>query len=338
MNKTEVKKHPAPANRHPAPVKKASAPVKKKSRGASLDARKARSGWLFLLPFVIGLALIYVPIIYDSIKFSFGAVKTLPGGGFAYKFVGFANYNEALTVDAYFVQTLTSGIKELLFDIPAIVIFSLFMAVLLNQKMLGRAAFRAIFFIPVILCTGLIDQIDSSNALTQYMSDNTSGIDSGAGTDTVNAVVSMTDIQWMFESMKVGTELTQYVVNIMNNIYDIINRSGVQMLIFLAGLQSISPAIYESCNIDGASAWEAFWKITIPMVSPMILVNAIYTVIDALTSATNPVMDYISGIYVGNGGRELSSAMAWMYFLIVIGIIGIVSALLSAFIFYQRRD
>ena len=110
------------------------------------------------------------------------------------------------------------------------------------------------------------------------------------------------------------------------------------MLIFLAGLQSVSPAIYESCDIDGASAWETFWKVTIPMVSPMILVNAIYTVIDALTSADNSVMSFISGVYNGAGGQELSSAMSWMYFLIVLALIGVVAAVLSAFIFYQRRD
>ena len=331
MNNAVAEKKKAPVNtvRRAAP--------KKKRRGASLEQRKARSGWLFVLPFVIGLVIIYFPVIVKSMQYSFGSIKVLQGGGFRLTYVGWSNYQTAFgSVD--FIRTLTTGIKELALDIPAIVIFSLFMAVLLNQKMLGRAVFRAIFFVPVILCTGLIDQIDSSNKLTEYMSSNTSSIDTGAGDDTVAQVVSMADIQWMFDSMKIGTGLTKYVVGIMNEIYDIINRSGVQMLIFLAGLQSISPAIYESCDIDGASAWEAFWKITIPMVSPMILVNAIYTVIDALTSATNPVMDYISGVYTGGGGRELSSAMAWMYFLIVIVIIAVVSALLSVFIFYQRRD
>ncbi len=332
MNKTATKTL-APGNK-PAP----GMPKKHRASGASLDTRKARSGWLFLAPFIIGLFFIYAPVIIDSIKFSFGDVKTLQGGGFRLIPVGFANYNEALFVDPDFTRILVTGIKDLLFDVPAIVIFSLFMAVLLNQKMLGRAVFRAIFFIPVILCTGLIDEIDASNTLSEYMQNTTSSIDTGSGTDTVNAIVNATDIQWMFNSMKVGTELTQYVVRIMNNIYDIINRSGVQMLIFLAGLQSISPAIYESCDIDGASAWETFWKVTIPMVSPMILVNAIYTVIDALTSADNSVMSFISDVYNGSGGQELSSAMSWMYFLIVLGLIGLVAAVLSAFIFYQRRD
>jgi ABC-type polysaccharide transport system permease subunit len=106
------------------------------------------------------------------------------------------------------------------------------------------------------------------------------------------------------------------------------------MLIFLAGLQSISPAIYESCEIDGASAWETFWKITLPMISPMILVNAIYTVIDAFTAESNSVMRYIENIQ----SDEIGTAMSWMYFLLVVLIIGVVAALLGAFVFYQKRD
>lgn len=316
---------------------------KKRRKIVSLDKRKARSGYLFVLPFIIGFILIYAPIVFDSLRYSFSAVG-MTAKGMTIKTVGILNYKNALLVDPGFVQTLKSGITELFIDIPVIVIFSLFMAVLLNQKMFGRAVFRAIFFVPVILCTGLIDEINSTNAsFNSYLSNTASSIDTGAGTDTVSQIVSKADISWMFASMKVGTEITNVVVGWMNKIYEIVNRSGVQMLIFLAGLQSISPAIYESCDIDGASAWEAFWKITIPMVSPMILVNAIYTIIDALTSSTNSVMVYINEIYKGNGvsgsgGREMSSAMSWMYFLLVMVIIAIVSGLLSLFVFYQRRD
>ena len=141
-----------------------------------------------------------------------------------------------------------------------------------------------------------------------------------------------------FANLSVGSDMITYVTQLINNIYDIINRSGVQMLIFLAGLQSISPAIYESCEIDGATAWETFWKITVPMISPMILVNAVYTVIDAFTASSNEVMTYINSVYSQAGGNVLSAAMSWMYFLLVIACIGIVVAVLSAFVFYQRRD
>ena len=121
-----------------------------------------------------------------------------------------------------------------------------------------------------------------------------SGVNDGSGSSTANEIVSTMDIERLFSSMKVGQGLVDFVKDMINNIYDIVNRSGVQMLIFLAGLQSISPAIYEACRIDGATAWETFWKITFPMISPMILVNAVYTIIDSFTTDSNSVMKYIS--------------------------------------------
>jgi ABC-type sugar transport system permease subunit len=284
---------------------------RKKKRGASLDVKKARAGWLFVLPFIIGFVLLYLPIIYDSIKYSFHDIRILTGGGFKLSWVGFDNYSNALFVDPNFVQKLGQGITQLILDIPAIVIFSLFVAILLNGKIAGRAAFRAIFFIPVLLTTGLIAEIDASNTLANYMGD-AEGIDTGSGESQVAEIVSVMDVEALFSNMMIGTELVQYVVNLVNNIFNIINRSGVQMLIFLSGLQSISPAIYESCSIDGASGWETFWKITLPMVSPMILVNAIYTIIDSFTSESNKVMSYIDSVYLRVGGDVLSAAMSWM--------------------------
>ena len=310
---------------------------RKKKRGASLDVKNARAGWLFVLPFIIGFVLLYLPVIYDSIKYSFHDIRILTGGGFKLSWVGFDNYSNALFVDPNFVQKLGQGITQLILDIPAIVIFSLFVAILLNGKIAGRAAFRAIFFIPVLLTTGLIAEIDASNTLANYMGD-AEGIDTGSGESQVAEIVSVMDVEALFSNMMIGTELVQYVVNLVNNIFNIINRSGVQMLIFLSGLQSISPAIYESCSIDGASGWETFWKITLPMVSPMILVNAVYTVIDSFTSSSNVVMQYIESQSPTSSGDPLTSAMSWMYFLIVILMIAAVAGLVSAFVFYQRRD
>ena len=314
---------------------KVKAPKRKKS--ASLDKRKARGGWIFVLPFVIGFIIIYLPIVIDSIRYSFFQIKVLSGGGFELIPVGWYNYNQALFVNPDFVETLVKGLGDMVFDIPMILIVSRFMAVLLNQKMIGRAAFRAIFFIPVILSTGIMGSIEASNTLGEYM-ENAEGIDDGSGQSTASEIVSVMDVEQMFSGMAVGQGLVTYVTTAINNIYDIVNRSGVQMLIFLAGLQSISPAIYESVQIDGATAWETFWKITFPMISPMILVNAVYTVIDSFTAESNIVMSFISGVYQEANGNVLSSAMSWMYFLIVIAIIAIVAAVFSAFVFYQRRD
>ena len=309
----------------------------RRRRAASLDARKARNGYIFVLPFILGILLIYLPVIIDSIWFSFNQIEVLRtegGSEISLKFQGLKFYQDALFSDTNYVQNLISGIKQLLFDVPAIVIFSLFIAVILNQKMLGRAAFRAIFFIPVILSTGLMDAINQSDVSSDSMA--SGSISTGSGTDASQQIISIMDVERLFSGMKVGTELVAYVVQLVNDIYDIVNRSGVQMLIFLAGLQSISPAIYEACDIEGATAWETFWKITFPMISPMIMVNAIYTIIDSFTSQSNVVMTYISSVYANN--TSLSTAMAWMYFVIVMLIIAVFVGIGSAFVFYQKRD
>ena len=321
---------------------KAKAPAKRR-KIVSLDKKKARAGWMFILPFVLGFILIYLPIVVDSLTFSFNDIvvgRGKTGGGYTLEWTGLKHYKEALFDNTSFVQTLTTGLKELVFDIPAIVIFALFVAVLLNKKMFGRAAFRAIFFIPVILSTGLINSVSNMGAVgNDYFQGGV--VDDGSGnSNAVTEIVSLTDLSWLFKNMQIGTGILEYVVGIVNDIYNIINRSGVQMLIFLAGLQSISPAIYESCSIDGATGWETFWKITFPMISPMILVNAIYTVIDAFTSSDNTIMAYIRVKYqdIANHGREVATAMSWIYFLIVIGVVLVVTAVMSAYIFYQRRD
>ena len=308
----------------------------KKKKIASLDRRKARAGLFFVLPFVIGFVLVYVPIIYESIKYSFYNYQ-LVNGVLVKEFVGWDNYQNALFGSADFVQTLLTGLKELAFDIPAILIFSLFIAVILNQKMVGRAAFRAIFFLPVVVSTGLMETILRSS----YISSD-AGIDLGeaeSAADTMAANMALEGLlQGIFESLGFGQGLVTYIVTAVAGISDIINRSGVQILIFLASLQSISPAIYESCQIDGATSWETFWKITFPMVSPMILVNGVYTIIDNFTTDSNSVMKVIGKAYIEAGGKHASSAMGWMYFMIVLAIVGLVAAVFSAYVFYQRRD
>ena len=311
----------------------------KKKKIASLDRRKARSGWFFVLPFIIGFVIIYLPMVYESIVMSFNKLDMLgaSGAGYALEFVGWENYQKALFEDPDFVKTLVSGLGQMAFDIPAILIFSLFMAVMLNQKAAGRGAFRAIFFIPVILSTGIMESIAAADIMNEYMEDS-SGIDDGSGQSTADQLISTMDMERLFANMKVGEGLVTYVTTAINNIYDIVNRAGVQMLIFLSGLQSISPAIYESCKIDGATAWETFWKITFPMISPMILVNAVYTIIDSFTTESNAVMSYISSVYSGEDGNVLSSAMAWIYFLIVILIVAVIASVISAFVFYSRKN
>ena len=309
----------------------------KRRKIASLDRRKARAGWFFVLPFLIGFALIYLPMVWQSIEISFSKI-VIGGASGTYDLVGvgFKNYLDAFQTDPEFTQILLKkGLPSLAIDIPAILIFSLFMAIMLNQKMVGRAVFRSIFFIPVVLSTGIMESIAAMDVLTDYM-ESGEGIDDGSG-QTQDALISADDLSLLFANMKVGGELVEIVTKMVNNIFDIVNRSGVQMLIFLAALQSISPAIYESCKIDGATAWETFWKITLPMISPMILVNGVYTIIDSFTTESNPVMVYVQKAYT-ESSQEISTAMAWIYFAIVGLVVALIAALLSGYVFYQRKN
>ena len=318
------------------PAAAQAAPVRKKRKIASLDRRKARAGWLFVLPFLIGLAIIYVPIVFESIKQTLYVYKALGDGVDVQTFVGFQNYREVLTgKDATFGPTLLSGLKDMLFDIPAILIFSLFVAVILNQKMVGRAAFRAIFFLPVIVTTGMMASIMSASHTASAEAVNL-GAQATSAEKLASAMAIEGLLERIFSSLGFGLGLVTYIAQAVTNIADIVNRSGVQILIFLAALQSISPAIYESCQIDGATSWETFWKVTFPMVSPMILVNAVYTIIDSFTVDSNVVMRAIDDTYLKSSNQ--SAAMGWMYFLVVLLIVGAVAGIISAFVFYQRRD
>ena len=303
----------------------------KTRRPASLEKRKARAGYVFVLPFILGIVLIYLPILVDSLWFSFVASEAAGRGNYEYVFKGLEYYKYAFVGSPDFVSKLLSGLQQLIFEVPAIIIFSLFIAVVLNQKMLGRAAFRAIFFVPVIISTGLMDSINGKDIASSEMS---GGIDDGSGS---SGIINIMQVEELFREMAIGGELVGYVVNLVNNIYNIINYSGVQMLIFLAGLQSISDSIYEACRIDGATGWETFWKITFPMISPMILVNAVYTTIDAFTRSTNPTMQEINNTFTVPD-FPLATAMSWIYFIVVILIIALVAGIASTFIFYQRKD
>ncbi len=306
----------------------------KPRRGASLEKRRARSGYIFTLPFILGIVLVYLPILIDSIWWSFFSVAWETKDGVMTEVLSFNYINyyiEAFTKAPTFSTTLLASIQQILFEVPAIIIFSLFIAVVLNQKMLGRAVFRAIFFVPVIISTGLMDSINGQDIATDQAQ---GGIDDGTGASAGSGIINALDVQVIFQSMAIGGELVTYVVQLVNDIYNIINYSGVQMLIFLAGLQSISPSIYEACRIDGATGWETFWKVTFPMISPMILVNAVYTVIDSFTRSNNSMMTLI----LNQNDAHQGIAMYWIYFVLVLAIIGVVAAIASTMVFYQRKD
>ena len=327
----------------------ASAPAKKKKRrGASLIERRDRLGWVFILPFLIGLVFLYASVIWESFTYSFAKYNTIPairGGGYSLTFVGFDNFASQLmkTVDTEgktFLELIFTSFASQIVDIIIIIMFSLFIAVLLNQKMMGRTAFRAIFFIPVVVGAGIIAKIDSTAGEILAAMSSLEGIDMGTanGGQGSSGLVSAMDVNMLLGNLGLPSTFTDIIITLVENIYEIVNRAGVQMLIFLSGLQSISPAIYESCSIDGATGWETFWKITFPMLSPMILVNAFYTIIDSFTAESNEVMLAIIEISPNGVPSGEQSAAAWTYFGLVIVSLLLVAFLFRNFVFYNRRN
>ena len=304
-------------------------------RGISLQTKMARHGYVFVLPFLLGFAIVFLPVIFESIRLSFSDLRmnTRPGmAPYSLTPVGWTNYEYAVAKDPDFNRLVFTTISQMVLDIPVIVIFSLFIATILNQRMVGRGFFRAVFFIPVILATGIVAKAEIGNyVMNAVVSD---GVD--FGTDGSN-IAAMGGIQNYLWGIGVGQDLIGFVMGAVQNIYDVINHAGVQILLFLAGLQSISPSIYESASIEGATGWEAFWKITFPMISPVILVNVVYSVIDALTREDNAIMMKITAME-RTGKQAIGASMSWIYFVLVLALIGIVFGVLSRLTFYQQRD
>ncbi len=309
----------------------------KARRRISLESRKERTYWIFLVPFLVGFVVLFAGIYLDSLVYSFCEITLNGAQGFTKEFVGFANYKAALVEDANYVNYITSSITSMIPDVLMITFYSLFVAVLLNRDIKGRTVFRAIFFIPVILATGFMTKADMTNLVASNTWSSLGETATASGT-VANGLFDALDIQEYLMNLSFSPALSRYVVSAVTSIFDIVNNSGVQMMIFLAGLQSISPSIYEAADIDGASGWETFWLVTFPMISPYILVNVFYTIVDSFTRSDNQIMRLVQEQSFKSNAMGIGAAMAWFYFLVVLICIGIILAAISSYIYYQQRD
>ena len=301
---------------------------KKKKRNVSLEQKRARYGYLFTLPFILG-AVFFLRNLAQTVVFSLNETVMNPGG-YTLEWAGFQYYVRALTQDTKFVQYVVASLGNLLVQVPVIVIFSLFMAMVLNQEFKGRVIARAIFFLPVILSTGIISTVDSGANLEGIMAIR-GALETGGEMSR-----NMMDFQQILLSMNFNETLTDIVVSAANGISDIVNSSGIQIFIFLAAFQQISPAVYEAAEVEGCSKWELFWKIIIPMNAKQIIVAAVYTIIDVFTKNDSELFDYIHTMaYEGN---QYSYAMA-MYVIYAVGLgimLGIVLVIVYGMI--RRSD
>ena len=295
----------------------------------TLLGREALAGLGFALPFLIGFFGLFLPMIVKSITYSFSNMVVESTGYVLTPAAknGFEHYIRALTIDPDFNRQLLAAIVDMFTKVPLVIIFSFFMANLLNQKFHGRVIARSILFLPVILTSGVVLGLESSDLLVTTLSPAQM-----TGTD-FSTIMNVSGL--LLEYTDLPASAINFLASAVNGIYNIIIASGVQILIFLAGLQSISPSLYEASAMEGATAWESFWKITFPMISPLILVNSIYTIIDSFTSETNEIMQDIKNTIFGEVKYGLGSAMAWIYFVCIGLILLIVGGLISRHVFYN---
>lgn len=300
----------------------------------SFERRKQWSGVLFLIPWLFGFTLLFLVPLFRSLQFSLGKLVMLPEGGYVIDFTGFRNFAYALTEHAEYNRVLTESVVDMAVNVPLILFFSLFAASLLNQKFFGRSLARAIFFLPVILASGIIDTISNESIIASVMQGMTYSSDLSSDiTGLSTSGLQSFELVFLLHDAGLNETMINYLSGAVDRIYDIISSSGVQILIFLAGLQSISPSLYEASKIEGATGYEIFWKITFPMVSPLILTNVIYTIIDSFADNELTQLAYTTAFSTLDFG--LSAAMSWMYFIIVALLLAIVAYIVSKRVYYS---
>lgn len=297
-----------------------------KKKYHSLESKQRKFGYIFTLPFIIGALFFIIVPVGLSILFSFGKI-TLNATGYDYQFVGIENFRYLLRVDATYLRTLTDTIRTTFLNVPVVLVFSFFIASLLNQEFRGRSVARAILFLPLIT---------SSAAVVSLMSRVPAGGLVAAGANTVETIDYASAFASFLQQFKVSNTITNLLVSTVNNIGTVLTMSAIPIVIFLVGLQSISPSLYEASYVEGATKWEVFWKISLPMISPLILVVILYCVVDSFTSADNAIMMRAHDASFVNFNFGLGAAMNWGYLLLVLGLMAIIYVVVNRFVFYQN--
>lgn len=300
--------------------------IKKKSK--TFEAKRGKYGYVFVAPYIIGSIFFIVYPIILSIAFSLSKVSN-DSVGFTMDFMGLENYKYMLFSDSEYNKTVISTISDMLVNVPIVAIFSFFIASLLNQEFKGRGIARSVLFLPLIVSSTAVNRLLSSREVTA-VAENLGGNNSSSGAD-FSATLSEA-----LGKMNIGTEIIDLLSATVNNIGQVLAMSAIPIIIFLAALQSISPSIYEASYVEGATKWEVFWKISLPIISPMILVVIIYTIIDSFSNTGNAVIKTIHNLsFTGNIDIGKGCAAAWIYLIITMVIMGAVYLFVNRFVFYQ---
>ena len=295
----------------------------------TIEKKRAIAGWVFIAPWLCGIVLFFIQPLISLVRYSVTDFQFMQeqGSMFAPLERGWwENYRTAFQGDALFPQKFTATLLDMLYRVPVILIFSLFVAIVLNQKFKGRGFMRLIFFLPVLVTTGVISSIIKTSLTTVVV-----------GGDSATNIFSAALLTRQLLDAGLPEGLVNTVGGMIANVSDLVWSSGVQILVFLMGLLTIPQSHYEVAQVEGASGWETFWKITFPTVSPFVLATIVYTIIDSFTSYDNQAMRYIRDYFMKDMNYSYAAAMAWMYFLLVLIILGLVVLLCRRMLFQKER-
>ncbi len=298
----------------------------KKPLRMTYEKRKSMYGYGFIGLWLAGMLIFFLIPMILSFIYSFQNVNP-QNGGMKGEWVGLQNYSVAFKKDQYYRKYLVEVLLDAVKTTPLILVFSLFTAVILKQKFKGRAFVRAIFFLPVIVASGPVYSIITGDMSTSG-TNNAEQFSTIFKTDMVSDLLKFTGIYGLSDS------LTEFIQSTLDNIFALVWKSGIQILLFLAALQNINPSVREAAQIEGATSWEFFWKITLPYVSPIVVANLIFTLIDSFTDSGNLVMKRVM-VMRNEWNYGTAAAMVWTYFFIVMAVIAIVLLIVNKHVYYE---
>lgn len=292
-------------------------------RPLSYETKKRYYAYGFIALWLVGLVFYFFRPLIAMLRYTVSDIE-FTETGYRLVSVGFREFDRALRTDNKFVQQLVGSIGTMLYQVPIILFFSLAVALLLNRPFRGRTVARAVFFIPVIVTSGAVLSVLSGSG--------TSGENSLLQTQT-NNMFSVTGSSEILYELGLPQQVTELLVDTANDIFGLSWRSGVQILILLAALQTVAPQLYEAARVEGATGWDTFWKLTVPSISPMLLLCLVYSVIDSFVDNDNVLIRYIRS-YMGQLDVEYSSTMVLLYSAVVFAIVGLVFLMTRRLVFY----
>ncbi len=309
-----------------------------KTTKISYERKKSLYGYGFIALWAIGTLWLFIIPVITSLWYSLSdtylyakedaLLHGMTTAGIYTEWNDFGNYIKAFTGDTNFLPKLTASLADIGPKAIVILIFSLFIAVILNQKFRGRTLARAIFFLPVLIATGPVISVINGDMASQ-------GVSEASQFSTLFKTDLVTELMEFIGIYNINQTFTEIIKDITSDVLNLVWNSGIQILIFLSALQTIPPSAKEAASMEGATAWEFFWKITFPYISPMILSNLVYTIIDAFVSTDNEVMEYVLNLS-RDWEYGYSAALAWIYFAIIGACLALITVIVNRFVFYEN--